>query len=179
MKFVRRLSGGVMYIERTLVITMLGVMVLLAFAQVMLRNLFSTGFLWADPLLRHLVLWLGFLGASLATQEEKHISIDVITRYTSARTTQYIRLLTNLFAAGVCFFMMRAGWIFLLSEKEVSETLLTIGEREFPTWWFQLVIPLGFALLSFRFVLKIIELVGVMFTTTLPTTHEKTGDVII
>ncbi|MDE2237792.1 MAG: TRAP transporter small permease subunit, partial [Elusimicrobia bacterium] len=46
----------------------------LAFLQVLRRELFGSGALWADPLLRSLVLWVGFLGAALAAAEDKHFA---------------------------------------------------------------------------------------------------------
>ncbi|MGD0038444.1 MAG: TRAP transporter small permease subunit, partial [Bacteroidota bacterium] len=56
--------------EGALLILMLSIMVLVAFSQVMLRNVFHTGINGADVLLRHLVLWIGFLGAAIATSEK-------------------------------------------------------------------------------------------------------------
>jgi TRAP-type C4-dicarboxylate transport system permease small subunit len=157
MKILRTLNAGVLFVERSLVVTLVVIMVLLAFVQVVLRNYFSMGILWADPLLRHMVLWVGFLGASLATHREKHISIDLITRFVSVRATNLIRILTNLFACIISFVLARAGWTFLKAEMESQTTLLTIGTAELPAWWFQLIIPVGFGLISFRFFLRILE----------------------
>jgi TRAP-type C4-dicarboxylate transport system permease small subunit len=67
-------------VEQTLVSIFLSVMILIAFLQIVLRNLFATGFTWGDPLVRNLVLWVGFIGAAIATREGKHISIDVVSQ---------------------------------------------------------------------------------------------------
>lgn len=157
MKPLRLLNTGLLYAERTLVVMLLGVMVLLAFLQVILRNYFSTGILWADPFLRHMVLWIGFLGASLASQQEKHINIDIVTRFVSAKTTNAVRIITNLFAAIVCFALANAGFTFLKSELTTRGALFRIGETDFPMWWFQVIIPVGFALMMFRFFLRTLE----------------------
>jgi len=45
-----------------LTILILG-MIALSMAQIVLRNFFHTGLIWIEPLLRHLVLWIGFTGA--------------------------------------------------------------------------------------------------------------------
>lgn len=157
MKTIRTLNTGLLFIERSLVIALVVIMVLLAFVQVVLRNYFSMGILWADPLLRHMVLWVGFLGASLATQRERHISIDLITRFVSARAANLIRILTNLFACIVSYILARAGWTFLKAEMESESILLTIGTMEFPSWWFQVIIPAGFGLMCLRFFLRNLE----------------------
>ncbi|MCK7524997.1 MAG: TRAP transporter small permease [Ignavibacteriales bacterium] len=56
-------------------------MVLLAFAQVILRNVFGTGLVWGDTIVRHMVLWAGFVGGALASYEGRHISIDALTKF--------------------------------------------------------------------------------------------------
>lgn len=157
MKLLRTLNSGILFIERSFVVALVATMVLLAFLQVVLRNYFSMGILWADPLLRHMVLWIGFVGASLATQHEKHISIDLITRFVSVRATNLIRIFTNLFACIVTYILAEAGWTFLKAEMESETTLLTIGTMEFPAWWFQLIIPVGFGLMCFRFLFRNLE----------------------
>ena len=157
MKIIKWISGGLSAVERSLVVVLLGAMMMLAFLQVILRNVFSTGFLWADPLLRHLVLWVGFIGASLATQQEKHINIDLFTRFLSQKISNVIHIATNVFAGIVCSFLAHAGWTFFISEQSSKGVLLTIGTMEFPTWWFQLIIPVGFGLMAFRFFIRTIE----------------------
>ena len=52
-------------------------LILLAFGQIALRNLFGISFLWSEPLIRHLVLWCSFLGALIASRMDKHIRINV------------------------------------------------------------------------------------------------------
>ena len=166
MRILKGISSVLSWIERSAVIALLAVMVALAFLQVILRNVFSTGFLWADPMLRHAVLWIGFLGASLATQQEKHINIDLVTRFLSPRMTNIVRIVTNLFAGIVCALLANAGRTFVASEQSTGDILLTINAMEFPAWWFQLIIPIGFGLMAFRFLIKTIEHVIEAFNPT-------------
>jgi TRAP-type C4-dicarboxylate transport system permease small subunit len=138
-------------------------MVVLAFLQVVLRNFFFGGFVWGDTLLRHLVLWLGFLGASIAVEREKHISIDIIGRMVPAKIRTSIRVITNIFATIISFFLAKAGLTFLQSEKETADILMTISGKELPTWWFEIIIPVGFGLISFHFFLKTIGYLYILF----------------
>ena len=157
MKVIGAISSVLNLLERSLIVVLLGAMVLIAFTQVILRNVFSSGLLWADPFLRHLVLWIGFLGASLATQKEKHINIDILTRFAPPKVVNIVHIATNLFAGIVCYYLASAGWTFLLSEMESHEALFSVGSAEFPAWWFQTIIPLGFGLMSFRFLIRTLE----------------------
>lgn len=157
MNLISAISRVLSRLEQALLIALLSGMIGFAFLQVVLRNVFSTSLLWADPMLRHGVLWIGFIGASLAAQQDKHITLDVISRFLSPTVSRLVRIVSAFFAATVTFFLARAGWTFLLSEKEASEIFVTIGSTEIPHWWVQTVIPFGFAIISLRFVLKGIE----------------------
>lgn len=150
MKILGQINAGLLALERSLLITLFSLTIGLAFSQVILRNFFSVGIVWADPLLRHSVLWLGFIGASLATQQEKHIRIDLATRFLSGRKAQVLRMLTNCFTVAVCGFLTSASWTFVANEIEFQDTLLTIGDFGIPSWWVQLILPAGFGILTFR-----------------------------
>ena len=51
------------WLEDALLVLILTGMILLAAAQIVLRNFFDVGFIWGDELLRMLVLWLAVAGA--------------------------------------------------------------------------------------------------------------------
>jgi TRAP-type C4-dicarboxylate transport system permease small subunit len=154
MNFLNRLSNYIAFAEKGLIGTLLTVMIVLAFLQVILRNFFLTGILWVDPLLRHMVLWICFLGASIATQKKKHINIDVFSRLLSTKSKSAVNMLTNLFAAGVSYALMDASYKFILDEQEAQTVILTINNFEIISWWFQIIIPVGFGLMIFRFLIN-------------------------
>jgi C4-dicarboxylate transporter DctQ subunit len=135
-------------LEKYLVAAMLSVMILLAFLQILLRNVFSTGISWGDPLVRYLVLWVGFIGASLATKEGKHITIEIFSRWSSGHSRQYLKAFSYLVSAFVCGLLTFAGWTFVQNEAQMgASTFLKI-----PAWIAQIIIPVTFALITLRFV---------------------------
>ena len=91
MKIIAAIEQYLAKLEGAVIITMLSVMVVLAFVQVLLLNIFSFGFLWGDPFLRYLVLWVGFLGAVLATKEEKHFGVELLNRFLSRHSMHIVR----------------------------------------------------------------------------------------
>jgi TRAP-type C4-dicarboxylate transport system permease small subunit len=152
------------WIEKTetiMLVLVLGIMVIFAFLQVVLRNIFNEGILWGDIFLRHLVLWVGFLGASLATREQKHINIDLFSRFMSDRGKAYIRLFTNLFSVFICYLLADAGWTFVQDEEMMG----TVIFADIPAWYFQTIIPIGFFLMSFRFLVLALENIVTVFKT--------------
>ncbi len=153
MKLIRTLDAILARGESILLVTFLGAMVVLAFAQVVLRNVFGTGLLWGDTLVRHMLLWAGFLGGALAAFEERHISIDALTKYLSPRTKHLAALITNTFAAVVCYYLAHAAWIFLRDEMSAGGDFIL----SLPGWVAVVIIPIGYALIMVHFTLKVFE----------------------
>jgi TRAP-type C4-dicarboxylate transport system permease small subunit len=153
MKLIRALDTILARAETILLVTFLGAMVFMAFLQVVLRNVFGTGLLWGDTLVRHMLLWAGFLGGALAAFEERHISIDALTKYLSPRLKHAAALLTNVFAAVVCYELAQAAWTFLRDEISAGgEFILSL-----PGWAAVVIIPIGYVLLMLHFLLKVFE----------------------
>jgi TRAP-type C4-dicarboxylate transport system permease small subunit len=134
-------------VEKFLVAAMLSIMILLAFLQIILRNVFSTGISWGDPLVRYLVLWVGFMGASLASKEEKHITIEVFSRWFSDLGSRYLKGIPHLVSAIICGLLTFAAWTFVQNEAQMGSTTFL----EIPVWIPQIIIPITFALMTLRF----------------------------
>ena len=160
MKTLLRLSSALFVIERALLVLLFSLMIGLAFTQVVLRNVFSVGLIWADPLLRNGVLWLGFIGASLATRENKHIRIDLIGRNLKPRAARVVSVVTDLFMLAVCIVLADASLTFVRNEIGFEDTLVTIGQFGVPTWWSQVILPAGFAMVSLRIVIGMLLRLG-------------------
>ena len=87
--------------EDAVLVLLLGAMIGVAGAQIVLRNLFDGALLWADPLLRVAVLWVGMIGAMVATRGDRQITIDVVSRFLPDRWRAGVRVVTDLFTAAV------------------------------------------------------------------------------
>jgi TRAP-type C4-dicarboxylate transport system permease small subunit len=128
-------------------------MIVLAFLQVVLRNIFAESFLWGDIFLRHLVLWVGFIGASVATRYERHINIDLLSRIVPGRLRLFVQGIVFLFSALAAAWLTRAAWQFVRDEQAVQSMLF----ENVPVWYFQIIIPVGFGLMAVRFLFQSIE----------------------
>lgn len=125
-------------------------MVLLAAAQILLRNIMRAGFLWADPLLGMGLLWLTMLGALAATGARRHIVIDLVGHFAPPRLQRAIARITALFAAGVCGFLAVAATRFCQFQKEMETAVIL----QVPVWIYYLIIPVAFGLMAVRFILQ-------------------------
>ena len=122
---------------------------MLAGLQIILRNIFSTGITETDSLLKVLVLWVGMIGAVVASRERKHISIDILTRYVSDKTRQYVEVLINVFVVFICSLLATHSMRMLLVDYE-SKTVAFSGV---PTWLLESVLPVAFTIISLRYLM--------------------------
>jgi len=164
MKSLNCIDRALAKIEGWLIILFLWVMVILTFFQVCLRGLYTHGHLpwanqlmgeldWSEPLVRLLVLWLSFLGASLLTGDNRHIKIDLFSTILPAKWMP----LREVLLCGACVVVSS---IMVKVCVEYVHLEMEFGGRTFlgvPNWIGQLILPLGFALILFRFLIKAIQ----------------------
>jgi TRAP-type C4-dicarboxylate transport system permease small subunit len=136
-------------------------MVSLTFIQVILRSLFIYAHVgwannlmgsldWAEPFVRLLVLWVTFLGASLVTGENKHIKIDLLTQILPSPWLPLLDVLLSLAGALVAALMLKASLFYVGTEMSFGGNLFL----NVPNWIGQLILPVGFLLICFRFLMR-------------------------
>ena len=124
---------------------------LLAVGQIVLRELFSTGFVWADELIKLMVLWLAMVGSIAASRDNRHIRIDALSHILPETAIKLTRIAVDIFAAIVCAVIAWHTYRYLQLEIEFEDTVLI----DVPAWIAHLIVPLAFALVSYRFAVSI------------------------
>jgi len=142
-------------IEDGLLVFILLSMITLAFSQIIMRNFFETGIIWLDPLLRVLVLWIGLLGALVATRQDKQISVDVLTRILPEKFKIISNIVTRSFAAIVSGIIAWHSFKFLIDEWHSGVTAFA----SVPAWLTESIIPFGFTVIALRYSIQVISLV--------------------
>ncbi|WP_020589265.1 TRAP transporter small permease [Desulfobacter curvatus] len=136
-------------IEDALLVSLLLLMIGLAVFQIVLRNGFEAGIVWADPLIRVLVLWLGLIGAMVASRTDNHISIDIVSKYLPTGLQRVAGLLIYLFTTIICALMTWHSARFVLMEK--ADGMLAFFSV--PIWLCELIIPFAFGIITIRYAL--------------------------
>ena len=145
-RWLQRLHRG----EDLLLAGLLLALLLLAVAQIVLRLVFETGLVWAEPLSRMGVLWLALLGALGATRKRHHIMIDALPRLlgerhtylaaTRARVLENRAVLTEVFRDAAL--PVEGGWTAMLrlpsttDEERLALRLLEAGVLVQPGYFF-------------------------------------------
>lgn len=150
MKRVFRLESAVVFAEKALLVAFLFFLVALSFLQVLMRLFFSSGFMWADSLLRHGVMWAGFLGAALASYYGKHFALDAIVKFLPPGARKACETSVHVFTAAVCAFLASASLKFIKDEISSRSTAFDVGGISVPAAWLEIIIPAGFVLILFH-----------------------------
>lgn len=151
--FTERAINILHHIEDGLLAVLLLAMLLLASSQIFLRNLLDVGLVWADPLLRIMVLWLGLLGALAASRDNKHITIDILTKFIPASARNLTRTFTSLFTSIVSAVIAYHSARFVLMDYDSGN----VAAAGLPAWLFEIVIPVAFTLITVRYLIQFIR----------------------
>lgn len=158
-------------IEETLIAFFLGAMTLLTFANVIFRYVFNDNILWALELTVFMFAWMVLVGASYGVKKHFHIGVDVIINVVSEPKRKILALLAAAGCLAFSILLLVGSWNYwypFVTERAWYETddipmpemfqfladWLNEGERyeKLPRFIPYFALPLGMALLTFRFV---------------------------
>ncbi|EEZ88359.1 hypothetical protein VME_18030 [Vibrio harveyi 1DA3] len=158
-------------IEETLIAFFLGAMTLLTFANVIFRYVFNDNILWALELTVFMFAWMVLVGASYGVKKHFHIGVDVIINMVSEPKRKILALLAAAGCLAFSILLLVGSWNYwypFVTERAWYETddipmpemfqfladWLNEGERyeKLPRFIPYFALPLGMALLTFRFV---------------------------
>ena len=136
--------------ENALLMLLLAALIGLAGLQILLRNVFSAGISWADGGVRLIVLWLAVIGAVAAARDHRHLAINLATRWLPKSWHGRVDALASGFAAVISALLAWYALSFVMDSRSFGDILL----GGLPAWMLQAVMPVGFALIAYRFALR-------------------------
>lgn len=137
--------------EDTILVSSLSIMIGLAAYQVIARNFFDTGILWGDSLVRVLVLWITFAGATVASRKDEHIRMDLLARYLNPSSQKILVRFRCLFTAALAATFTWYSLQFVLLDYEDGIKAFA----DVPAWVCELVMPVGGAIITIRYLLHV------------------------
>ena len=147
MTALARINRFVSRLEDSLLVGLVAGLLLVAVTQIILRNVFGAGLLWADPAMRIAVLWIAMVGGMVACREGGHIKINLFDMYVQGRSKKVLACLAHLGATLTCAALAYASWLFVSYERiDGMTTFLNL-----PAWWFESILPVGFGVMTLRF----------------------------
>jgi C4-dicarboxylate transporter, DctM subunit len=134
-------------LERALVTLLLLAMILLPAASTLSRRLWDRELLGSAVLAQHITLWVGFLGAMLATLTGRHLALSTLDVVPAGWPRRAAAFFGQAVSAATCALMAWASLTLVRAEWH-GLAQVAFGIREA---WSELVMPAGFALMALRF----------------------------
>lgn len=113
-----------------------------------LRTFFSLGIPGSIGYVQHLTLWVGFLGAVVATSRGRHLSISVGVMLLSERWQTFASMLVVGVSIAVSSGLFWAGFQFVSTEFDAPTRL----GGWLPIWIAELILPLAFGIIAIQFI---------------------------
>jgi len=123
------------------------------FANVVARYIFNWGVPWADELVRYEIVWMVFIGGSVAARMGIHIGIDILATFSPKQIRPVILLVINAISLTFCLFLVIMGSDLVAQTKMFGQVTPAL---QIPMWVVQMAIPVGGALMALRFFQRLI-----------------------
>ncbi len=134
--------------ENLLLVAALGAMLLLPVTEILLRHLFKTGISGSSAIVQHLTLIVGMLGGAIAARDRRLLALSPVQSLLGGWARTAAQIFSSGFAAAVCLFLCVASLQYVLAMKPLGK-ILVYG---IPVWVIQLILPLGFGLITLRLI---------------------------
>lgn len=135
-------------LEEGVLATLLALMTILTFLQVVLRYAFNSGLVWSLEATTYLFAALILFGMSYGVRTQTHIAVDLVIRRLPKRAAKIVNLVAILACLSYALLMLYGSAVFV-------DRLMILGNHArdipLPKWLLTVTMPLGFTLLAFRF----------------------------
>jgi TRAP-type C4-dicarboxylate transport system permease small subunit len=132
-----RMDHRIEEIETFLAKILLAFQVAIIFSEVVCRYLLGTSLIWSEEMARYLLVWIGFMGASIGLKKKGHFGVELLVM---ALPTALRKLFTVVTITVMFIFLATItvyGVVMIVTADEVS-TVMQVSMR-----YFYAAIPLG------------------------------------
>jgi tripartite ATP-independent transporter DctM subunit len=123
-------------------------MIVIVFVGVIARYVFNDAFSWTEELAIWGFTWLIFLGAAMGVRQDKHVSVDILSRVTSSAAISIIGFIRDVIVALSMVLLARNGYLLADRVGGVSSAL------EWPNAYQYAIIPTSAAVSLFFLVFR-------------------------
>ncbi|CAB5129367.1 hypothetical protein D3OALGA1CA_3132 [Olavius algarvensis associated proteobacterium Delta 3] len=112
-------------------------MALTVATQVFFRYVLNQSLFWSEELARFMLVWLTFLGTSVAYKRQAHPGVDILTRRLAPTLRKFVTIATHLLSLGFFLIMVVYGIQFAHFVRFQISPALTL-----PKWIILSIIPI-------------------------------------
>ena len=115
-------------------------------ANVLMRYMFSIGFIWAQELEWHIFVPICLFGMSYALLHKEHVRVDVLFQYFSARNKHRVEILSAFILMAFCLIVIRLSIPYVYQSWSIGEGTANPGGIDY-RYIVKSLIPIGFAIM--------------------------------
>jgi TRAP-type C4-dicarboxylate transport system permease small subunit len=127
-------------------------MVIIITGDILLRNLFVTGLIWANEVSEYALYLITLLTAPWLLRRGQHVRLDLLLNALPAKRAWLLEAVGDIAGFVVCLIMIRYGVLMVLDAYQSHS--ITFKNLVFPEWWLLVPLPLTFVLLAIEFVFR-------------------------
>lgn len=149
---LRALLSGWNWLERNL-IGLLAIGALAVAAYQMIGRYFPSAGLptaWTGEIIIYLIVWAVFLAGSLLVHDDAHVRADLVLRLLPIKSQRQLEIFNITFALVFCLVLTYYGTLATLDAWQMNERSITA--LRFPMWAYYAALPVGFSLMTLRFI---------------------------
>lgn len=109
-----------------------------------------SGYSWADDYALFLLMWMGFLGGSMATRQRMHIRLDVARKFCPRGGLHIFNAVSDLIAASFTGVLVYLSYLYLF-KPGIGRYYAYTAPGELPDWLLVGAIPMSLLLIMTRF----------------------------
>lgn len=114
---------------------------------------FPRGYSWSKEMSLMLLLWVGFLGASVCAHEGKHLRMEAFEKLLPPAMARWVRVVGFVATAAFCGFLGYLGYLYLFAPQTGAYYLGGVFEQtQIPDWIATVAVPIAFGLTMLRFI---------------------------
>lgn len=134
-------------IEGWLAVISVTVMTALVVLDVLSRELFNSGFPWAQKSAVFLMIWAGYLGAILVSNKASHLRPQIADKLWGDKGQIWFIRIQNFVTLIFCSLFSYAAILYVIDSQDLGDKSVVTG---IPLWILQLVIPYTFFSMALR-----------------------------
>jgi C4-dicarboxylate transporter, DctQ subunit len=136
------------HFEEGLIVFLMAAMTVVTFMQVVARYVFNYSFVWALELTGVMFAWLIFVGMSYGVRVGAHIGVDALVRILPSRAARIAAIVAATLCIVYALIVTFGGFQYVRKMYEVG---ILMQDMPVQQWIPRAILPIGYALLAFRF----------------------------
>ena len=135
---LQRLSGILQRCTEVVVMVLMALLVVVVVMSVVFRYVLLSPLTWSEEVGRYVMIWLGFLAASIAVRDGLHVGVDFVVQWSPPALAVWLRRLARAALAGFLLIVTGYGFVLVGDLWEQWSPVLNVRMT-----WPYLAIPVG------------------------------------